>query len=195
MGTMQYVEFDRADLARVRKAFGAAQKKTPQVIKNAVNRTATQVRKKIVQGGKSAYKVDKDGWSNKTVTIQRANLSHLNAIIESSGRTMTLMHFPGKSHTPGRGNTGAMAGVTGGVKEITSSGKKAFSFGGNGLAAMRQGADRFPIHILRSVSSPKIMELVWKGERGNAGDLDKFSKDELSKQIQKDIDKAFPNQG
>ena len=181
-------EVNQADLQRVTKALKGMEKKAPRVIKNAVNHTAKIARKELYAGVSKGYTV-KSGGFNKRVKIENATNSKLYAIIKAADRTMTIGRF--KTSAPKKGAKADI--VKKGLKEIVGSHHiHAFKLKGGaagGLIAQRKGPERNPIKILRSNSVPKMLEMVYKGERGTRKALDPVIKQTLHDEIAKEIAK------
>ncbi len=176
-------EVNQADLNYVRKRLDQIGSKGPTVIKNALNKTAKEARKKLASGAQSAYTV-KSGGFNSRMKIKNATVSSLEAEITSQDRPLTLIRF---RYTAPKG---------GGRADITNSGYKALTSSKGGKAVKRKGlmmhrtaARRLPVKVLRSNSVPKMLEKVYEGDRGIEGELQpviaKSLHDEIRAQIAK----------
>ncbi len=101
--------------------------------------------------------------------IQNATAGRLYAVIRSEGRTLTLKRF--KTSAPKK--SGAKADVVKtGLKQIRGQWKtNAFKSKKKGLIMQRETKTKYPVHVLRSVSVPKMLEKVYLGDRGIEGDL------------------------
>ena len=175
-------EVNKADVDRVLKKLKGMEKDAPKVIKNAINKTAKEARKKLAEGAQSAYTVKSAGW-NSRMKIQNATTGNLEAIIRVKDRPLTTTRFSHRGNKKKAGGAGAAADIVkGGLKEIISqtSGK---AFKVNGLIMQRRSADRLPVKVLRSNSVPKMIEKVYQGERG----IDRALKDTINQTLHRNI--------
>lgn len=185
-----YIEVDKADLKYVTKKLQNAEKNAPRVLRNAINRTATAAMQMIRQGRSQGYTIAA-GRFNSDIKIQRANASHLDATIKSSGRTHTLKNF--KMSMPKSGGKAditksglkKLKGSRGGAAFVPSSGAAA------GLMVQRRGKSRFPLKVFSANSTPKMVEQIYKGERGGQGDMEEKIRKRLHEEIQKEIAKLI----
>lgn len=181
-------EVNRAELEYVEKKLGNMKSKAPQVFKNAVNKTARQARKRIAQSAKGAYTVKQVGF-NSHMKIRAATTGNLTASVDADGKPLTVIRFKNRGGRPNKGGAGAAADITNsGLKQIVSAkGGKAFKK--NGLVMQRKGKDRFPLKVLHSNSVPKMIEKIYKGERGMAGALREPIQSDLRKNIEAEVRK------
>lgn len=70
-------------------------------------------------------------------------------------------------------------------------GKVARGFKRKGLIMQRETGARYPVKVLRSVSVPKMIEKVYKGERGVKGAMDPMIKKALHDEIESEIKKVI----
>lgn len=185
-----YIEVDQADLKRVTSKLKDMEK-APRYLRNAINRTATEAVRKIKAGRGQGYTI-KAGRFNQDIKTQRASAAHLDATIKASGRPPTLKNSF-KTSVPKKG---AKADITKtGLKSLrTDSGGAAFvPTGGQaaGLIAQRQGKERFPLRVLYGNSVPKMVEKIWKGERGGQGDLQESVRERLHQEMLAEIAKIM----
>jgi hypothetical protein len=185
-----YYEVDKADLARVEAKLKGMETKSPSAIRNAINRTATKGKKMIVSGIKESYTMKGRAYG-KEITIQRATTGHLDATIKSQGSPRTLKEY--KYTAPKKGVKADI--VKSGLKELLSAQGGGHAFIGKGkiagLIAQRTSSKRLPIRIPKSVSVPKMVEMVYKGERGSEGELDPKIKKTLHDEIEAEIKKLM----
>ena len=185
-----YVEVDKADLRYVMKKLQDADKNAPRVLRNAINRTATQAMKMIKAGRSQGYTIAA-GRFNADVKKYPATPGRLEATIKSSGRTHTLKNF--KTSAPKSGGKAditksglkKLSGSRGGAAFVPASGKAA------GLMVQRRGKSRFPLKVFSANSTPKMVEQIYKGERGGQGDMEEKVKTRLHEEIQKEIAKLI----
>lgn len=185
-----YIEVDKADLKFVTKKLQNAEKNAPKVLRNAINRTATAAMKMIKAGRSQGYTIAA-GRFNSQIKVQRANASHLDATIKSSGKTHTLKNF--KTSYPKSGGKAditksglkKLKGSRGGAAFIPTSGQAA------GLMVQRRGSARFPLKVFSANSTPKMVEQIYKGERGGQGDMEPKIRERLHDEIRKEIEKLI----
>lgn len=180
------VEVDVSGLEDVERRLGKMKDQAPKVLRSAINSTATEARKQLAQEAQSRYTVKNAGF-NSAAKIRRATVSNLVATIHAGGRKLDIPRFHvtrPRSHKKGAPGAKAEVVAGGGLKEIRgASGIKAFSStvpSGKSRTKQilqRQGAARYPVQVLHSVSVPKMLEMVYEG-RGAA-------KRALKKDIQK----------
>lgn len=174
-------EVDKADLKYVRKKLKGMEKKAPAVIKKAINRTAKEARKKLLEGVQQSYTV-KAGGFNARMPIENATNSKLYAIIRCKSRTLTLNRF---HVTAPKG--GAKADIVHkGLKQIIGS-RRIKAFKHDGLIMQRETAKRYPVKVLRSNSVSKMLEMVYKGKINAA--VEPVIRKTLHEEIEKEIAK------
>lgn len=177
-------EVDKADLKYVQKKLKGIETKAPRVFKNAVNHTARQARKKMAAGAQGAYTV-KSGGFNSRMKIQNATNGNLYAVIRSQGKTLTLKRF----HTTVPKSGGKADIVKSGLKQIVGP-RNIRAFKRKGLIMQRRTNEKdSSLKVLRSNSVPKMLEKVYKGERGLEGALapvvEKTLHDEIAQEVAK----------
>ena len=184
-----YIEVDKADLARINRAFKRAGK-APQRLKNAINRTATQAKKMLVAGRSAGYTV-KAGRFNQDIRLYRASAGRHDATIKSKGRPPTIKNF--KTTAPKSGGKADI--VKTGLKQIApNGGGKAFIGPGGkiaGLMVKRTSKVRNSIKVLHGPSVPKMVEKIYKGERGGQGNMEPRIKERLHKEIMAELEKLI----
>lgn len=181
---------DKHMLNHVQSRLKNMEDQAPKVISRALNDTARTGRVLLTDGVKTRYIV-KTGAAKSNMKIKRATYSHLQAVINAQGRTMGLKKF--KATAP---YSGAKAKVlkTSGLKQLVNSqGNKAFAAGvttghpgkvHKGVF-QRLGKDRFPIKEPQGPSSAKMVEVVYKGERGAANAV----RPQIESTLRKNIDR------
>ena len=185
-----YVQVDQDDINRIVKKLGSMEK-APMKLKNAINRTATYALSKIKKGRSQGYTMNATRF-NSQIKVQRANVSHLDASIKSKGKPATLS----KSFKTSYPKAGGKADVTkSGLKRlVTASGGAAFIPSGgsaSGLMAQRKGSERFPIKVLYGNSVPKMVEKIWKGERGSQVNMEQDVKKRLHDEMKAELTKLM----
>lgn len=176
-------EVSKADLKYVQSKLKGIEEKTPRVLKNAINHTAKTARKTLAAGAQNSYTV-KSGGFNSRMKIENATAGRLYAVIHSAGKTLTIGRF--HTTTPASGARADI--VKTGLKQILGQ-KKIKAFKRKGLIMQRETKKRYPVNVLRSVSVPKMLEKVYKGERGMKGALDPVIKKTLHDEISAEIAK------
>lgn len=184
-----YYEVDQKDLHRVMSKLKDMEK-APRHLRNAINRTATVAMKMIKAGRSQGYTI-KTGRFNAQVKKFNAAPTNLTATIKASGRPPTIKEF--KTSYP---KAGGKADITkSGLKKlVTDTGGAAFIPSGGkaaGLMAQRRGKERHPIKVLYGNSVPKMVEQIYKGERGGQGEMDEIIKKRLHDEIQAEIAKIM----
>lgn len=178
-------EVSQRDLRYVQRKLQGMEEKAPRVIKNAINHTAKEARKKLAVGAQRSYTV-KSGGFNSRMKIQNATNSRLYAVIRAKDRPLTITRF--RTTAPKGGGRADI--VKGGLKELTGP-KKIKAFKRGGLIMQRKTKDRFPLKVLRSNSVPKMLEKVYSGERGMEGELAPVIQRTLHDEIKKEIEKLM----
>lgn len=174
-------EVRRRDLRYVQRKLQGMETKAPRVIKNAINHTAREARKKLAAGAQGAYTV-KSGGFNSRMKIQNATNSRLYAAIRSKDRPLTITRF----HATAPKGGGRADIVKGGLKELVGP-KNIKAFKSGGLIMQRKTKERYPLKALRSNSVPKMLEKVYSGERGIEGALAPVIQKTLHDEIKKEI--------
>lgn len=195
---MIYAEVDQNDLNLVLTKLHGLEK-APNHLRNAINRTATQAQKMLKDGQKAGYTL-KARKFNSGIKLQRATANHLNAVIRATGKPHTIQSF--KTTYP---KAGGKADVTkSGLKKLkTSAGASFIPKGGkaSGLMVTRRSKEKTPtvngvhalknIHVLHGPSVPKMVEKIYKGERGGQGDMKDKIQERLHDEILKEIAKIM----
>lgn len=179
-----YIEVNQEDVRRVQKKLKDLEK-APQKLKNAINRTATQTMKMIRAGRSAGYTV-KAGRFNSDIKRYNASAGRLEATIRASGRPPTIKNF--KTSMP---KSGGKADITkSGLKPIkTDAAGAAFSM--KGLMTQRRGRERFPVKVIYGNSTPKMVEKIYKGERGGQGNMEGRIREKLHEEMLKEIQKLM----
>lgn len=178
-------EVSKADLEYVQSKLKGMEEKAPRVFKNAINHTAKQARKKLAAGAQGAYTV-KSGGFNSRMKIQNATVGNLQAVIRSIGKTLTITRF----HTTAPASGARADIVKTGLKQILGK-LKIKAFKRKGLIMQRKTDKRYPVQVLRSVSVPKMLEKVYKGERGIEGELAPVIERTLHDEIEAEVAKLI----
>ena len=116
-----------------RKRLGDLQKKAPLVVRNAINKTAKEAKKKDERITKQTYTAKSDIHS---LEFKKATTGNLQAV---------LKHYSGKK------TISAIINVKHGRKTLGKYGNKAFYYN---TIFVRKGKSRLPIEKMASISSP-----------------------------------------
>ena len=155
---------DESQIAYIQMRLGALNDQAPKVLARAINDTAKQARKKLVDKAQETYVV-KTGRFNKAMTIKTANQNRLAATITTKGAPMELHDFkvspsgrPSSSNLPDTVKGKVVAANS--LKSLQKGNIKAFitAFAsGHITVAQRTGPSRLPIKTLMSVSIPQMI--------------------------------------
>lgn len=185
-----YIEVDKEDLKYINKKFQFAQNNTTRVLRNAINQTATVAMRTIKRGRAAGYTINAPAF-NSEVEIQRANAAHLDATIKSHGKTRTIQQFKLKS--TGNGHKADVT-KTGLKKLVNAAGANTFvGTGGKtkGLIVQRETKNPYPLRVIVSNSVPKMVEQIYKGERGGQGDMQEKIQQTLHDKIREQVEKLL----
>lgn len=99
---MIYFEIDTASFNQVYQSIGSTKDKTQQILKSAINDTATQTVKMLVDAAREKYVIKKPTSVRKTMTVTKAKVNRLEATIRSNGHVNELYSFSVKprAYTP-----------------------------------------------------------------------------------------------
>ena len=191
MSELIKIEVNESDIKWAQKKLKGMETKAPRVLKNAINHTAKQARKSLMQGAQGRYAVKNAGF-NSRIKIYNATNTNLSASVYARDRTLTLPRF----HT-----TSPKSGVKSevlkgsGLKEVISrkNGEiRAFRAKGGkaaGLIVQRRTEARYPLKVLRSISVPKMLEMVYLGRGGISEALEPEIKRTFRDEVKKEIAK------
>ena len=191
MSELIKIEVNESDIKWAQKKLKGMETKAPRVLKNAINHTAKQARKSLMQGAQGRYAVKNAGF-NSRIKIYNATNTNLSASVYARDRTLTLPLF----HT-----TSPKSGVKSevlkgsGLKEVISrkNGEiRAFRAKGGkaaGLIVQRRTEAKYPLKVLRSISVPKMLEIVYLGRGGISEALEPEIKRTFRDEVKKEIAK------
>ena len=182
-------EVNKADLAFVQKKLQGLGRKGPRVIAKAINYTAIDAVRQLAHGAQSTYTVKVKGFQ-EAMDIQKATPGNLVAIIKSTDSPIRLTGYTHRGGSKKKGGKGASAQVlvAGSLKEIVNgSGTKAFKKKGQIL--QRQTQESYPLRVMYSNSIPKMIEKVYKGERGANRAIKQTINDKLHLHISQEVAK------
>lgn len=146
------------------------------------------------------------GAKGKTLTIGRFHTtvpkSGAKADIAKSGLKPLRLELGEKREKKSKGIAGTVKGSLKSMKDPLrylkkkargdkDKGKVAWAFKRKGLIMQRETGARYPVRVLRSVSVPKMIEKVYKGERGIKGKLDPVIEKTLRDEIESEIKKVL----
>ena len=191
MSELIKIEVNESDIKWAQNKLKGMETKAPRVLKNAINHTAKQARKSLMQGAQGRYAVKNAGF-NSRIKIYNATNTNLSASVYARDRTLTLPRF----HT-----TSPKSGVKSevlkgsGLKEVISrkNGEiRAFRAKGGkaaGLIVQRRTEAKYPLKVLRSISVPKMLEIVYLGRGGISEALEPEIKRTFRDEVKKEIAK------
>ena len=196
MSELIKIEVNESDIKWAQKKLKGMETKAPRVLKNAINHTTKKARKSLMQGAQGRYAVKNAGF-NSRIKIYNATNTNLSASVYARDRTLTLPRF----HT-----TSPKSGVKSevlkgsGLKEVVSrrgsseSNGEIHAFrakGGKaaGLIVQRRTVARYPLKVLRSISVPKMLEMVYLGRGGISEALEPEIKRTFRDEVKKEIAK------
>ena len=191
MSELIKIEVNESDIKWAQKKLKGMETKAPRVLKNAINHTAKQARKSLMQGAQGRYAVKNAGF-NSRIKIYNATNTNLSASVYARDGTLTLPRF----HT-----TSPKSGVKSevlkgsGLKEVISrkNGEiRAFRAKGGkaaGLIVQRRTEAKYPLKVLRSISVPKMLEIVYLGRGGISEALEPEIKRTFRDEVKKEIAK------
>lgn len=190
------IYLDRNAIQTVQKNLGEYQSKAPQVLKNAINATAKQMRKQLIDKAQKSYTV-KSGRFNKATTIKNATLRNLTATITAKGSPMELKDFkvsPSKPDNKPQKNKQTKAKVysKNRMKPLERNGIKAFvvRFKNDHISvAQRRTKKRFPIKVLYSTSIPHMIGNENEVFKEIIPKIHSVYGDQVSAQMEKMLDK------
>ena len=150
------------------KELGEYAKKAPQVVRTAINNTAKDARKMLLERAKETYAVKNTAFTGKSgsaMQIKRATTSRMQAKLHSEGSPIDLFKF---KSSPSRYVTGdarpsstrAKALRANSLKDLKVDTRWAFVArfkSGHITLAQRLGKERLPIKTLYSQSIPQMI--------------------------------------
>ena len=92
MSELIKIEVNESDIKWAQKKLKGMETKAPRVLKNAINHTAKQARKSLMQGAQGRYAVKNAGF-NSRIKIYNATNTNLSASVYARDRTLTLPRF------------------------------------------------------------------------------------------------------
>ena len=169
MGRTIEIIVDPVQDQAIRNLLGALNKRTPSLIRNAVNITARKARKELPVRAQERY-VIKAPKMKKNISLSSASLSKLEAVIRVKGKPLQLIYFHTKKNTK-RGAAKARGRNDRSLQEmISSQGGKAFIVSidngtdengqkkkGHKAIVQRVGKDRYPIITFAGPSAPEML--------------------------------------
>lgn len=186
------IEIDRISLANIEKKLGSMKSEAPKVLKNAVNRTAKDARKDLIEEAQRTYVV-KSGRFNKAAKITNATVGNLQAVINIKGAPLELHDYKSSPASPpvsGRRPSVTRAKVlaSGGLKPLQKGSLKAFVTrfaSGHVSIGQRTGSKRTPIKKLMSNSIPTMIGNENRVYGVVRPDIEKNLRENVEKQIRK----------
>lgn len=160
-----------------RKRLGDLQKKAPVVVRNAINKTAKEAKKKDERITKQTYTAKSDIHS---LEFKKATTGNLQAVLKDKGANVSMTHF---KHYSGKKTISAIINVKHGRKTLGKYGNKAFYYN---TIFVRKGKSRLPIEKMASISSP-----VMHGNDQTWGTIEDETLQKLYENIEKEIERIL----
>ena len=168
-------EWNYDDLAYVQRKLGSMKGEARKVLRNAVNKTAVSARVKLRQEAQKRYTAKSTG-INSRMDLSKATIANPSATIKIKGRTLTMPRFRYTSPKSGvkvEVVTGSglktlvgPKGIKPFVKQIASGNKDDPSkVTMTTQILQREGKARYPLQVKRSISVPKMIEMVYDGKQ------------------------------
>ncbi len=147
------------ELEEIMKRLGDLEKKAPNVIQKAINKTAKDAQKALFHKAKETYTVKSSQFKSKddSLKIKKASVSNLTAFLNSTGSPLALYGFRVKADDS---STMAKVKKANGLKALKIDDRWAFVTkmkSGHQGVFQRRGKSRLPIKELSSVSVPKMI--------------------------------------
>lgn len=182
-------EVDQADIRYLEEKLKGTEKNAKGSLMNAINRAATQARKRMVEGAQEAYTVQKPSDISSRVKTQRANRGNLSAYVRARSRPFPIPKF---RHRVSKGGVRTEIIRGRGLSDfIGPKGRRAWKSKNKEIVLQREGKERTPYKLLFSVSVPQMIEKVYKGERGTQGNLEPVIRRTLHDEIAAEIAKLI----
>lgn len=115
------IDIDKGQLNHIEVRLGNLSGKTPDVLKNAINQTATQVRERLASEAQKEYTI-KTARFKKEMRISRASNQKLRGIIRATGEVQSIRDFnvsPSEYNPKNRGTDAVMAQIMNSGKLIS----------------------------------------------------------------------------
>lgn len=99
---MIHFDVNMDDLVEIEAALGMVKDKSKHVLRTAINNTAKQTVNLLVDEAKAQYLINKPTGVRKTMTLDKATIGRLYAVVRSNGKTSELYDFSVKprAYTP-----------------------------------------------------------------------------------------------
>lgn len=202
MSELIKIEVNESDIKWAQKKLKGMETKAPRVLKNAINHTAKKARKSLMEGAQRRYTVKNAGF-NSRIKIYNATNTKLSASVYARDRTLTLPRFHTTSPKSGvrsevlkgsglkevisrRGSVESGGKNDGAIRAFRAKGGKAA-----GLIVQRRTVARYPLKVLRSISVPKMLEMVYLGRCGISYALEPEIKRTFRDEVKKEIAKII----
>ena len=176
MEVVVLVEVDEA-LQYARQKLGAMQKKAPQAVRTALNKTAREAKKQDERITKQTYTAKGDIHS---LQFKKATTANLQAILKDKGSNISMSHF--RTYV-GKKRISAVINTKHGRRNLGKYGNKAFFWN---TIFVREGQSRLPIEKMASISSP-----VMHGNVNTWGTIEDDVRSKLYENIDKEIERIL----
>lgn len=186
-----------ASIKKIRKALGVYQKKAPNVYYKAANDTAMEARRLLIETAKKTYEIQALKIGAKSLELERANKTNLQASLTMKGKVNDLFKFktsPAK-YNPGKKPKVVKAKVlkSSSLKIVDKSAFLARFKSGHVSIVKRTGRNRYPLKTFYGPSLPNIIknDKVYGAVAPEIGKiLEKHIKNETQKMLEREAAKT-----
>lgn len=191
------IQLDTSAIDRVRNELGEFEKKTPIVLKAAINSTARKARTQLVKAARSTYIISSNELK-QSMEYRKPTTRNLTAKIVVRGHIRDLMKYKVTPNSPPQKgskiprNTKAKVLRKNPMRPLIKNGIKAFVTqfkSGHIAVAQRVTKNRLPIATLYSTSIPKMFSSGGTVMESTLPEIEKMYGDEISKQLEKAIER------
>lgn len=163
MGANITIEVGEITTRAIKGILGNLERKTPSVLKNAINMTARRTRKELIKGAREKYTL-RSSKRKEGLVLRSASASNLVATFTVRGKMHQLIYFQTRHNSKKRA-TRARVRKDRSLKELVSStGGKAFiatmkngSENNHDAVVQRQTKNRYPLLTFAGPSTPEMI--------------------------------------
>lgn len=166
---------------------------------HALNRTLDQVVTQVGRIIPKEYAIKaKEVKATFAGGIKRPTKSNLEASLTSTGHTLSLAHFPHTPSTPSSKKYKVRATIKKGVRKTINSNPKPFVMSTGAKTSdktqynifRREGKQRMPIKVLRTLSIPQMIT-----NEKLTDQIQEFATEKMNERLQHEIERAMTNIG
>ena len=160
--------------------------KVRMAIRNAINKTAKEIKKQDERAAKRTF-TDKNDLND--FDFKKATTANLEALLKDHGGSVALTHFKWRD---GKTVISALINRNRGYKKMIFNGNKAFynaalNHGGTTIV-VRAGAERYPLKKVKSLSSPSAHGAPDVIEQGN---IQQIGETKFYQNLEKEIERIL----